>query len=123
MFLFAMGFVQKSFAQTQDCPLSCNDLVQVSLDNECIATITPEMVIEGENDNAQCPYKIYKITKANGQIVGGGQVDGTWVINGNAAGLYRSDIDCEVGFNPSINNVCWGKIIIEDKISSNTEMS
>ncbi len=33
-------------ASAQVCPLACDDFVQVSLDENCSATITPEMILE-----------------------------------------------------------------------------
>jgi len=116
LFLFTFGFVQNSFAQTQDCPLSCNDLVQVSLNNTCDAVITPEMVIEGENDNVQCNYKIYKVLNKNNVLVGTANLNGSWTLDGDLL-LNGQTYTVEVGFNPAINNVCWGKILVEDKIA------
>lgn len=118
LFLFAIGFAQNAFAQTPDCPLACNDLVQVSFDNECVAVVTPEMVIEGENDAAQCPYKIYKIVNKNNQIVGTAGPNGTWILDGDLLPDYTGQkLKAEVGFDPTINNVCWGEITLEDKIA------
>lgn len=119
LFLFAFGFAQNSFAQTPDCPLSCNDLVQISLNHDCQAIITPEMIIEGENDNAQCPYKIYKIFDKNNQIIGTAAPDGrSWIINADGnPDLTLKILKAEVGFNPTINNVCWGEIELKDKIA------
>lgn len=67
------------------------------------------MVIEGENDNAQCPYKIYKIVNKNNQIVGTAGLNGTWILDGDILPDYTGQkLKAEVGFDPSINNVCWG---------------
>jgi hypothetical protein len=30
------------------CPLACNNLVQVSMDEDCIVEITPDMMLEGQ---------------------------------------------------------------------------
>ncbi|MEZ4906123.1 MAG: hypothetical protein R2771_00365 [Saprospiraceae bacterium] len=80
LFLFTIGFAQGLFAQTQDCPLSCNDAVQVSLDDHCLATVTPEMIIEGENDGVDCNYEIFSITRANGTVVGYAESGtGNWI--------------------------------------------
>ncbi len=45
-------------AKAQDCPLACNNLVQVSLDFQCEATITPDIILEGHDDASLCDYYI-----------------------------------------------------------------
>ena len=120
LFLFTIGFAQGLFAQTQDCPLACNDAVQVSLDDECIATVTPEMIIEGENDNVVCGYKIYSITRANGTVVGYAETGtGNWILDGDATpGYTYENLMVTVGFAADPTNTCMMMgLRLEDKIA------
>lgn len=96
-------------AQSPPCPLACNNLVQVSLDEDCDVEITPDMMLEGQGLPANCTYAVQvmgpnnqpistspRVTSANiGQTL---QVRVWLVVNG-------------VNFNH-----CWGSIKIEDKL-------
>lgn len=115
-FLFVFFAMQNVMAQTPDCPLSSNNLVQVSIDNTCTSLVTPEMIIEGETDGFPCNYTINSIVDANGAIVGHPEAGstGNWILDGDDA--YQV-LTAEVGFNPSIGNVTWGKLYLEDKIA------
>lgn len=115
MFLFAFFVLQNANAQTADCPLSSNDMVQVSLNDNCEAIVTPEMIIEGENDNVVCNYKIYTIVDENGVEVGHAQAGtGNWVLDGGDA--YKVLMGT-VGFDPSNGNTTMGGIYLEDKLA------
>ncbi len=118
MFLFAFMGVQSLSAQTQDCPLSCNDMVQVSLDDECLAIITPEMIIEGENDTITCGYEIYTIVDENNNVVGHSDGTGNWILDGDANPDYTyKTLMATVGFQNDHNNSCMGGLRLEDKIA------
>ena len=96
-------------AQQASCPLACNNLVQVSLDEDCDVEITPDMMLEGQGLPANCVYAVQvmgpnnqpiatspRVTSANiGQTL---QVRVWLVVNG-------------VNFNH-----CWGSIKVEDKL-------
>src|SRR5690606_41419771 len=58
-------FQQAGVAQTS-CPLACNDQVQVSLDDNCSALITPDVVLEAPG--AGCMYSV-RVHDRNGQII------------------------------------------------------
>ena len=47
--IFALSFL--SFAEASAQALACNDNVQVSLDQDCEADITPGMILEGEDED------------------------------------------------------------------------
>ena len=118
LFLFAFMGVQNLNAQTQDCPLSCNDMVQVSLDDECIAIVTPEMVIEGENDAITCDYEIYTIVDENNNVVGHSDGNGNWILDGDATPDYTyRTLMATVGFQSNHDNSCMGGLRLEDKIA------
>lgn len=116
--LFTIGFGTKAFAQPgPGCPLSCNDLVHVSLNNNCEGIVTPEMIIEGEDDNIVCGYNIEKIVNQYNQIVGTSGPNGSWILYGNPADDYTGQIlKATVGFDPSVNNTCEGYLILSDKM-------
>src|SRR6056297_2396034 len=94
--------------------LACNDAVNVTVDDNCSAIVSADMVLEGG------PYGCYKdyivqlatdmqfnniIAEAQpgdeGAIVGGAQVGNTYFVR---------VIDPETG------NSCWGEVTIEDKL-------
>ncbi len=117
MFLFVLFTFTNVSAQTNDCPLSSNDLVQVSLDDNCIATVTPEMIIEGENDTVTCNYEILTITD-NGVQVGHAEAGGTgnWILN-NVESYYGHTLMATVSFLNDHHNSTMGRLYVEDKIA------
>lgn len=93
----------ENFAQTQ-CPLACNNLVQVSMDVDCEVTITPDMMLEGNGVPPSCDYRV-EVLGANGQPLVPADV------------VNRSHVNKT--FNVRVwlgNNHCWGKILVEDKL-------
>jgi len=93
--------------------LACNDLVQISLDDSCWATINPDMVLEGG------PYRCYNnytveirdwVTKAI--------IDRRPTVAGIQVG--RQDIGRQLQVtirDPRTGNSCWGMMTVEDKIA------
>jgi len=99
------------------CSLACSGTVQVSLDSNCEAELTPDMVL---NDAmTSCPDGIFhvmvedhygnqivfpEITDADGNIIP--------VIDASLIGedVFAKILDTESG------NSCWGNLIVEDKI-------
>jgi hypothetical protein len=93
--------------------LACNDEIQISLDQNCSATITADMVLEGG------PYACYDnyIVEAR-YWTGGGLIDR----NPNLAGVQinGTDIGKELKLtvrDPVTGNSCWGHATVEDKIA------
>jgi hypothetical protein len=87
------------------CPLACNNLVQVSVDEDCNVEITPDMMLEGQGVPAQCSL-VYKVVvlNANGTartnpVVTGADIDKTLQVR-----VYAGA------------NSCWGLIKVEDKL-------
>lgn len=99
--LFVFLLANVSYAQ---CPLVANDLVQVSLDEDCSVEITPEMILEGETGQ-ECPYKVI-VLGPDGQ-----PVPGTNVVNNNYVNMT---LTAEVHLG---DNKTWGLIKIEDKLA------
>lgn len=84
-------------------PMACNDLVHISLDTICKATVAPHMLLE-DMIGSPVDYRI-KLYYPNGSE----QPD---------LDLDRSDVnkkyDYKIWHLPS-GNSCWGKILVEDK--------
>ena len=89
---------------SSQCSLACNGSTQVSLDINCVADVTPEMIL---NDQASsCPGGIFEVTISNQY----GPINGP--VNSDYIGqtLYARITDTNSG------NSCWGEIILEDKL-------
>ena len=82
------------------CPLACNDLVHVSMDTNCIAVITPDMVLE--DPGIGCPYEV-RVYDSNGDTIPGDTITAEYVGQTLQYAVY---ID---------GNSCWGHLKIEDK--------
>ncbi len=97
----------------QECSLACNGTTNVSLDNTCQATITPEMIL---NDNAtSCPSGVYEVFIM--EEVDGDPIIGSPVVTNAYVGqtLYVKVQDVN-----SLNS-CWGELTVEDKIAPTIE--
>ncbi len=97
-------------AQTPgSCPLSCNNLVQVSMDDDCIVEITPAMILEGQGPSG-CDYRV-QVLGTNGQPLPPppGYTGNVWITSANIG----QTLTVRVWLG---NNSCWGTIKIEDKL-------
>ena len=104
-FLLIVGIYCNTFANNTEsifASLACNDNVQVSLNADCQAVITPDMILEGEESIPGYDPANYTIT-----------------LNGTTAATVPID---EIGFftvvvnEISTGNSCWGHITVEDKL-------
>ncbi|MFK7776148.1 MAG: HYR domain-containing protein, partial [Saprospiraceae bacterium] len=85
--------------------LTCNSLVHVSLDENCEALVTADMVLEGNNYGCYDDYVI-TVIDANGNVV-----------IGNLLTLANVGTTVEVSIlDPATGNICWGNILVEDKL-------
>jgi len=90
-------------AQAQNnCPLGCNNSVQISLNNDCEVTVTPDMILEGQGD-ASCDYSVEVLDQFN-NVIPNAVVDGAYI---------GQTLKTRVILG---NNSCWGTITIEDKL-------
>lgn len=64
-FFFLMFLAFGRNANAQSCPLACNNLVQVSLDDDCRVEVTPDMMLEGQGTDPACTYQVI-VLGANG---------------------------------------------------------
>lgn len=80
----------------------CNDLVQVSVDDICQATITPDMMLEGSyNHNMFTVLVLNANYEPLGNVVDASFINKTWTVK---------------VFDNCTGNSCWGKIFVEDKL-------
>lgn len=102
--------------------LTCNNSIQVSMNQDCLAAITPGMVLEGEfwycEQDDLLPlgayYEIFMITDPFGAIVDDAvpgtpnilEIDGSYV--GQVLTVKVNDV--------VNNNSCWGTLTLEDKL-------
>ena len=83
--------------------MACDDLVQVSLEDNCELIITPDMLLEGNQ------YGCYD--KFTVQIIGNnGQNLGNKVTSAQMGQKLKTQV---IGPN---GNSCWGEILVEDKL-------
>jgi hypothetical protein len=83
----------------------CNDLIQVSLEANCTATVTPDMVLEGS-------YGCYDDYEVHIYQPGGAPLNPFNVVTGAHAGMTLN----YVLVHPTSGNICWGNILVEDKL-------
>lgn len=94
--IFALSLL--SIAETSAQALACNDNVQVSLNQNCEADITPGMILEGEDEDLIDNYSV-SIDGITGTII-------------TVPGVYSVTIT-----DNSNGNSCWGTINVEDKLA------
>jgi subtilisin-like proprotein convertase family protein len=86
--------------------IACNDLVQVSLGEDCQTIVTPQMLLEGNNYGCYNKYTV--------QIIGNnGAILGNKVTKANIGQTLKTQI---IGPN---GNSCWGEILVQDKYGPN----
>ena len=95
------GTVSINFANVTAPPVACNDNVQVSLDANCLAILTVDVVLEGDYD---C-YDGYTLQ----------------ILEGARAGTDTLDISylgqtVRVMVSSPLGNSCWGTVKVEDKV-------
>lgn len=109
--MFAIGllfisFQNRAYSQV-DCniTMACNDLVQVSLDENCQAIILPDMLLE----DAIYPDDEYTVTVTDpsGHVLPNATVTGAYI--GMTLSVSVTLNDCNLS--------CWGNISIEDKLA------
>ncbi|MEZ4910761.1 MAG: cohesin domain-containing protein [Saprospiraceae bacterium] len=97
-------------AQTQPCPLACNSLVQVSMDDDCVVDITPGMMLKDNGVLPTCNY-VVQVKNQNGQLITIPGYTGYSHVNGSYVG---QTLEVKVWLG---NNSCWGMIKLEDKLA------
>lgn len=83
--------------------MACNDLVQISLDDDCVATVTPDQLLEGGPYSCLEGYTVTIFNQFNQPI-------GNVLTKAHVGQTLNYEV---VGPN---TNKCWGKILVEDKL-------
>lgn len=86
--------------------LACNDLVNVSLNEDCTAFISADMFLEGGPYG--CYFNCYEVFISG---VGGGTTD----VNGQTLELAPGRYTVTVN-DACRDNACWGEMVVEDKL-------
>ena len=102
-FLSALLLLCAFDTASAQCPLGCNNSVQISLDTDCSVEVTPDMVLEGQGTYG-CDYTV-SVLGSNGQPIPGSPVVG--------AAYIGETLTVKVSLGA---NSCWGTITIEDKL-------
>ncbi len=103
LWLLLLGFILRAAPPAQaQCAMSCNNFVQISLDDDCEVAIDPDMILEGNG----CP---------NGNFVVEIRVNGVWVPGVVNANHINQTLQVRVRELNS-GNSCWGYILVEDKL-------
>ncbi len=100
------------------CSLACNGTTQVSLDPDCTAEITPDMILQDEGDSCEDGIFVVEIQDHYGNtITFPAGPNGYPLIDGSLIGeeVVAKIIDTESG------NSCWGDMIVEDKLGPRIE--
>jgi len=102
--LFILTTADNLVSQNPPCSLACNGSTQVSLDDNCEAMITPDMILNDQNTS--CPNGNYIVNVSNvyGDIAN--PVTSPYI----GQDLYVKVTDTNSG------NSCWGNITLEDKL-------
>ncbi len=85
------------------CPLGCNNSVQISLNTTCMVEVTPDMVLEGQGGST-CDYTV-QVLGSNNQPIPNSPFVGADYIG------QTLTVKISLGANS-----CWGSISIEDKL-------
>lgn len=91
-------------AQNPPCSLACNGNTQVSLDINCEALITADMILNDQTTS--CPNGVYQVTVSNSYGPIPNPVTSAYI----GQNLYARITDTNSG------NSCWGNIYLEDKL-------
>ena len=102
-FLSALLLLLAFGTASAQCPLGCNNSVQISLDTDCMVEVTPDMVLEGQGTNG-CDYTV-QVLGSNNQPIPNSPFVG--------ADYIGETLTVKVSLGA---NSCWGSISIEDKL-------
>lgn len=89
------------------CTLGCNDLVQVSLDQDCWTEVTANMLLNGQNTS--CPDGQFEVTIMDDK--GKPLPSSPWVGAANIGKTYTVKVSDKIS-----GQSCWSSILVEDKM-------
>ncbi len=104
--LLLVGMSSIVSAQVVDCniTMACNDNIQVSLDENCVVVITPDMILEDPTYD-ESEYTVVLTTAAGFELP--------------STTVSYTYVNQQLSVNVSLNGcaaACWGNITIEDKL-------
>ena len=105
---FILSLFLIPFQSLAQCNIACNDVVQISIEADCMANITPDALLEGT-----APAGSYTIKFANGEVGLAADAQST-ITDINWAALIGS-FDYTITAN-GCSNSCWGKAIVEQNV-------
>jgi hypothetical protein len=113
----AAGFAIGEFGISIDAnngAIACNNNIQISLDENCLATIKPDMILEG-GTNSDCPgdYTVVARDWNTNQII---DLDAFAHYPQIGAAQIGKKLKITVT-DPFTGNSCWGSATVEDKLA------
>ncbi len=104
--LLLMVFTLWSNGVNGQCSLACNDNINLSVDGDCEATVTVDMILEGyEGIDCDGPF-----------VVEIQYLDGTPIPTSPSVGATEVGQTFIVMVSDPTGNSCWGNLTVEDKI-------
>ena len=97
--MYSLSFVSSNPVTS----VTCNDLVNISLQPDCTEIVTPDQILQGNNYFCMDEYTV--------EII---DTDGTNL--GNMLGWEQVGKTLEVSVTGPNNNFCWGLIHVDDKV-------
>ncbi len=121
LLLFLSMFLHLGKTLNAQCPtsLACNDNIQISLDDECFAILTPDIMLEDERQG--CDYYVTILDLQN-NIVASTTVVGSDFYYPAIDGSYIGETwKASVSFinDNGVTIACWGYFTVEDKLPPN----
>ena len=106
---------------TAEPTVACQDRIHVSVDAQCMADLTPDMVLAGSVDFCMVGVMDSIVVKhANGQLINPANftyVDSLLRIENASEYIHGPELKVEIhSSNSDISNHCWGTLIFEDKL-------
>jgi subtilisin-like proprotein convertase family protein len=103
--LLFLGTLFMSQMASAQCQLNCIQNLQVSLNENCTALVTPNDILKSPGD---CPgAKYVEILDKNNKVI---------PTNPTVTGDYIGQTLKVRVIHPASGNICWGNILIEDKL-------
>ena len=104
---FVMLFAFLSMQSYSQCSLKCNNQVNISLDENCMATITPNMIINATSTTCPGAMLTVRLENSNGGIISPPNVGLTHIDQTFSAIVTDSNS----------GNSCWGNVTVEYKLA------
>lgn len=108
--LMLIGLIALSQNSSAQCSLACNANTQISLNSDCQAVVTPDMILNGSMTSCSLGVFEVVVTDLAGNVIPGSPV----VTDAHLGKTWMVSVrDTSV----SNGNECWGYITVEDKIA------